>query len=275
MKFIETNVFDTSSCEKINNIRLILLNGARAKVDSSWGGKSNTLEFSRLYYIVDGKANIIYRGKTIELLPKRWYLIPTGLTFDYSCPEYLDHYFLHIKMIGHNGFDLLQAFPCLVEISVNEATTQKFLNSFSNELSYGLRVRNTVWQILLDAIDEYSVKIKDMRFSECVENAIKYINENLSISLTVDEIAEHSLVSKSTLSKAFRSELSTSVCEYLSDRVLTEAKLHIEYEKTPIGDISDSLGFSDRFYFSRKFKQKYGISPRECRKRSSFSAIKF
>ena len=274
MNFIKTNVFDTSSCEKINNIRLIFLNGARAEVDSSWGGKSNTLEFSRLYYIVDGKANIIYKGKTIELLPKRWYLIPTGLTFDYFCPEYFNHYFLHIKMVGHNGFDLLQAFPSPVEISVNEATTQKFLDSFSNELSYGLRVRNTVWQILLDAIDEYSVVIKDMRFSECVENAIKYINENLSISLTVDEIAEHSLVSKSTLSKAFRTELSTSICEYLSDRVLTEAKLHIEYEKTSIGDISDSLGFSDRFYFSRKFKQKYGISPRECRKASSFSAIR-
>ena len=269
MKYIDNLVFDHLFCDKINNIRLIILNGARAEVDRSWRGKSNTLEFSRLYYIANGEASITYNGKRLELSPKHWYLIPTGLTFDFSCPEYMDHLFFHIKMAGHNGFDLLKAFSHPVEISVAEALTSQLLNSFSNELSFGLKTRNLIWHILLDAIEEHSVVIKDMRFSECVECAIKYINENLSISLTVNDIAEHSLVSKSTLTKAFRSELSTSICEYVSDRVLTEAKLRIEYEKTPIGDISDSLGFSDRFYFSKKFKKKYGISPRECRKKGS------
>ena len=125
-----------------------------------------------------------------------------------------------------------------------------------------------IYGTVLRILKENNISPEEQQLSECVRNAIKYIRTNLSISLTSTDIAEHSFVSRSKLTKCFRAELSMSIQDYLSDIVLTEASGLIVNTSLSLGEISEQLGFFDQFYFSRRFKQKYGLSPREYRQRS-------
>ena len=58
-------------------------------------------------------------------------------------------------------------------------------------------------------------------------------------------------------------ELGTTVNNYIDDLILTRAAQMIAEGQFSINAISNRFGFCDQFYFSRKFKAKFGITPSE------------
>ena len=89
--------------------------------------------------------------------------------------------------------------------------------------------------------------------------------------LTLKEICDALYTSKSTLSSRFRDEVGMSIGKYIDYRVMISAECDLTSSERSILEISDSLGFCDQFYFSRRFKEKHGLSPREFRKNTKNS----
>ena len=79
-------------------------------------------------------------------------------------------------------------------------------------------------------------------------------------------MAEYCFVSKSTLTKHFQLELSVSVQQYLYDLLLSEASRILLKENLSVLEVSERLGFSDQFYFARRFRAKYGVPPSKYKK---------
>ena len=132
-----------------------------------------------------------------------------------------------------------------------------------------LQLRQTVEGIVLSLLSAYGITITGEDYSPCVFAALQYIKLHLSMQLTVLEIAEAAAVSVSTLSKQFRKELSLSVGEYIDALVLSAAERQVKTSRDSLREISDRFGFSDQFYFSKRFKQAFGVSPRDYRCRKS------
>ena len=97
--------------------------------------------------------------------------------------------------------------------------------------------------------------------SACVQKALAYINENLSASLTISEVAENVFVSPDTLSRRFKKEMGESVGRYIDGIILYKAEQLLSGSDLPLSQISAELGFYDQFYFSRRFKEKFSVSP--------------
>ena len=68
------------------------------------------------------------------------------------------------------------------------------------------------------------------------------------------------------VTKHFQKELSVTVQEYLYDSLLSEASRILLRENLSMLEVSERLGFSDQFYFARRFKAKYGVSPSKYKK---------
>ena len=94
-----------------------------------------------------------------------------------------------------------------------------------------------------------------------------YIQENLSAALDTDSAAMALGVSAEKLRKTFRTEVGVPVGKYIRDRVLNRAELEIRRGEFSVKEISERLGFSDQFYFSRCFSDKFGLSPVKYRKK--------
>jgi len=261
-------LLNTSLCKSVNRISPYLHCFGYATVDAGWKGDVLSPVFSRLYYISDGYFSITDADNNEHILEKgNWYLIPAGYSFSYKCHESMEHFFAHVKLCDFDGTDLLR--NCRVPLTLKDKNgDMKFLTKCvkSESVTDGLFLRQAVSEILLSFITEYGIHISTEDYSPFVYRAITYIRQNLSMQLTVSEIAEFVFVSKSTLTKHFRSELSMSVNEYICNIAMSEAERLITSTDTSILEISRKLGFSDQFYFSRRFKEKFGKSPREYRK---------
>jgi AraC-like DNA-binding protein len=106
-------------------------------------------------------------------------------------------------------------------------------------------------------------------YSPLIRAAVTYIEKNLRADLTAATLAAALFVSESRLQKAFRAEMGTPLGKYVTARVLTVAEEKLRLSKHTIREISDSLGFCDRFYFSRAFSARFGVSPARYRKNVS------
>ena len=255
-------------CKLINGIKMMLLTFGYAVVDETWNGTVLSPSYSRLYYIIDGKANItLPSGEITTLIPGKWYLLPNGCSFDFNCEHNLEHIYFHLKISSFSGIDLLQNCkkPVFIDYpQFNHLELIKYLDCYDT-LS-GIYVHQFVEKLIFLILDKNKILLEVKEFSPCVSNAIKYINNNLSLQLSLSEILTDTFVSKSTLTKHFKKELGISVHEYIFDKIMFEVEQLLLQTKMSIGEISDKYKFYDQFYFSRIFKKRYGISPSEYRK---------
>ncbi len=255
-------------CELANRIRLILLYFNRATVGEQWNGAVIDSAYSRLYYIVSGEALVrMDSGETLVLKAGSWYLLPAGSSFTYQCHSRMEHVYFHFKLCSFEGLDLLRQCPGPIQIPAEEQALEKLETCLSGTgVLGGLKAHQMAEQLVIALLETGGVTIERREFSPCVTRAIRYINRHLSAKLSMEEILEYTYVSKSTLSKHFKKELSMSVHDYVLDRILFEAGQLLSRSRQSVQEISEKFGFSDQFYFSKCFRKKYYMSPREYRK---------
>ncbi len=101
-----------------------------------------------------------------------------------------------------------------------------------------------------------------------IHRALIYISTHYQKPLTVLEIADHVGLSPSRLYALFHRHLGISPIAYLNQMRLSKACLLLENTDCSISQIAEACGISDTFYFSKLFKKKHGIPPKEYRKKT-------
>ena len=101
---------------------------------------------------------------------------------------------------------------------------------------------------------------KYLTVSPITQEALRYIDENLSKELRLDIIAKAAGVSVSSLSHRFRKDLSISVYRYISEKRLSAVRQYVD-QGIPLGAAAERTGFKDYSGFFRLYKSHYGESP--------------
>lgn len=97
--------------------------------------------------------------------------------------------------------------------------------------------------------------------SQYVLSAIKYIQFNYSHDISIDDIARTVGVSRSHLYRLFMSNVGQSPIDYLTGYRIGEACELLKNPQLSIAEVAASVGFFDKFYFSRVFKKAMGVPP--------------
>ena len=95
---------------------------------------------------------------------------------------------------------------------------------------------------------------------------IDMVFDNYAKGLSVEEYASALCVSPSQLYKTVRKHTGHTPLEWITDAVMSEAKILLSNTEKSISEISSSLGILDSSYFSRLFKRYSGMTPSEYRK---------
>jgi len=94
-----------------------------------------------------------------------------------------------------------------------------------------------------------------------VDQALRYITENIYEKLSVASVASAVNVCPSYLSVLFSRHLKIKPSEYIRREKLEESKLLIKQGVFNFTQIADKLKFSSVYHFSYQFKRWYGMSP--------------
>ena len=95
-----------------------------------------------------------------------------------------------------------------------------------------------------------------------------YIELHLAEKITRGDVAKHFFVSENTLSHIFRNNAGISFHRYVTLKRLEAAKALMD-EDLQLKLVSRMVGFSDYSSFYRVFRQEYGLSPEQYRKRKN------
>lgn len=110
-----------------------------------------------------------------------------------------------------------------------------------------------------------------MRYSEIqyVEKLIQYIEEHLSDSLSVEDLARAGFISRSKVYRDFYSVVGHPVKEYIRKRRLSNALVLIRQSDCTLADIAYQCGYSSQQALCRAVKQGVGVTPREYKEMDS------
>ncbi len=92
------------------------------------------------------------------------------------------------------------------------------------------------------------------------KNAVRYMGEAVKNSLSVDELAKHLNISRSSLKRLFAKYAGMSVHKYFLSLKMKTATSLLQSGMT-VSEVSDELGFSSQGYFSAAFKRETGKNP--------------
>ncbi|MBN2657639.1 MAG: response regulator [Spirochaetales bacterium] len=103
--------------------------------------------------------------------------------------------------------------------------------------------------------------------NEKIRAALKYIHENFSRPLSLNEMCDVLVLNVSYFSELFKKEVGKGFNRYLNELRFAKAEdLLLNHRELAIGDIARIIGFQDANYFSRIFRKTYKCTAQEFRK---------
>ncbi len=101
-----------------------------------------------------------------------------------------------------------------------------------------------------------------------VTKMMRYIEENATTGFTVDDVANHAMLSVSRSVHLFKQYTNKTIIEYAQEIRLAAAIDQMKYTNMTLEHIAENCGFGAYPYFHRVFKKVYGVSPGIYRKTS-------
>ena len=98
-----------------------------------------------------------------------------------------------------------------------------------------------------------------------IQEAVVFMERNYQRELSVEEVADACKLNRSYFSKLFKENIGCPPQEFLIQLRLSKAAEQMKSTKSPIGEIAAACGYPNQLHFSRAFKKRYGLSPREWR----------
>ncbi len=235
----------------------------------SWHSTDVCSPFSRLYLIADGEGTLEAAGAQTILRPGSAYFIPAGLTFSYCCTEYLEKLYFHLRLVKPDGYDLAYGLPFITRCPLEKDVLSEMLSHYrGSRWEDVLLLEQELRAFTFRLLGQYEIMQTSVTtYSQLIQETMHYIHANLSAGLTSKQVADALFLSDITLSRRFHQETGRTIHQYLEDMVFQTACKRLAVSNRPIGEISEELGFCDPFYFSRRFRQRYGEPPSQYRKR--------
>lgn len=146
----------------------------------------------------------------------------------------------------------------------------------SNDFVRRIFLEGQAYEILTQQILQYHSDVsKDgtvslLRSSELtlIEQAAKRIREDLTEFSTIEKLAEEVGINVNKLQQGFKHLYRTTVNGYLQEKRMEMARNLMNNTDFNMSEITEMIGLSSKSYFSKSFKETYGILPSEFRKKN-------
>ncbi len=261
-----------------------------------------------VYAVENGRLKLSHNGEAIELLPGDIYIFNKGEYQKPLENTACDFHFLHFDsenvawhelsdtkicdlirakkaaylksdVFSADGYNHIKTFVNQRLHIEDRKTFEYILNFFKNNtLSHNgndpvrrLNISFAVAELLLK-LEELGFEAvcganrKSSRAFGTAERIADYIAEHYKENFSGDDLQKALFINFDYANRIFKKHFGYSIIQYRNRLRINTAKTLVD--SMPLDEVAYSVGFSDRYYFSKCFKKYEGISPDECRNKN-------
>lgn len=136
----------------------------------------------------------------------------------------------------------------------------KYTNSLKKEVEISSYIHVILSEMLQASAGE------DKKEDNWITDAVSYICDHFSEKLTVEGVAEHLNISKSSFCHTFKRKMGFSPYEFIVNIRINKGKELLKSSSMSIGNIAYLVGFNSEANFIKTFREKTGQTPNTFRK---------
>ena len=142
----------------------------------------------------------------------------------------------------------------------------------SRSAEYELMIKVKLLNILVLLIREYDyvntaeTYIESTKFNQ-ISQAMRYLDENITESLSLDEIAAKANLNKTYFATLFRRLNGVTPWDYITARRVEKAAELLASTNMSVLEVATACGFNSASNFNRAFRKVTGMSPSDSRRR--------
>ncbi|HEY5585219.1 MAG TPA: response regulator [Ruminiclostridium sp.] len=121
-----------------------------------------------------------------------------------------------------------------------------------------------VYCVFVEMLDEIYLS-RSNKYSPRMISVLKYINQDLSKNLSLNDIADYVGINDVYLCQIFKKEVGVNYKTYLNEKKITKAEELLKTQKYKIYEIADMLGFQTVQHFCNTFRKITGRTPSQYR----------
>ncbi|ELC8466191.1 AraC family transcriptional regulator [Clostridium perfringens] len=237
------------------------------------GYNYEVLKNAVIHYVTKGYGTFKFNGKVYNLKQGDIFILLKGMQVEYvaSIDDPWEYYWIGFS--GSNANEYLNRTSitnsCVANCEENSKIPHIILNmceiskTYNPSRSDDILLLKELYSLLYALIEEFPkpFEYKDKELHTYIQDALNFINSNYMHSITVQEIADYVNLSRSYLYKMFIKNLGISPQRYLINLRMYKATLLLKGTKLPIGEVANSVGYSDSLLFSKTFSKHFSMSP--------------
>lgn len=219
--------------------------------------------------LLDGKRYIFLENDVITVNSNVIHYTSTDSRLCYSALIISSDF---CKQMGID-YDVLYFSPLIKSSEISDLFKRLQSIYLSSDISYKIAKQNELLlKILVELSENFSTR-KKMTFSgnksfENVKKTVKYIRENFSRRLSLDELSRNVYTDKYSFSREFKSITGQTVVEYINSYRCQRAADCI-LSGLSVSESAQICGFNNFSYFTKTFKMHMGILPSELNRKNA------
>jgi AraC-like DNA-binding protein len=259
--------------EMVFTIQLV----GQTKCDPTWNKPPKQHQFHSFWFVSKGRGTFILDGKHHSAEPGKLFVIIPGTVFERipDPTDPLEYYFVRFAVAGAAEVEgqwtfrtsLNEGFPLHGSYMLHNAPV--ICNLFE-QLHYlwqrrgnmvAMRRKILFYELLLAIAHDFRSHYVTGSTTLAIEHTIEHMVNHYPEDLNLLDLAAIAGLSPSHYSRLFKKYSGHSPIDYLAHLRMDRAKELLSLSDYRLKAISQSVGYSDEFYFSRLFKKIVGMSP--------------
>jgi AraC-like DNA-binding protein len=256
--------FSRASFEIVDAYRFVIQPGKKRLA-------TYTAPASGIVFPLRGKARMTFDGVSYEMEPGRFFHAGPRMTLDK-------------EVVGESKWEFV-----LVHYQIPDSEKNTFpyaLSHYELDPGYSPRINDMLQRLchtcslpgslqslrakslFFNVMDEVLTSSASRRRESglaLVEHAMEYMDSHYTEQLTIPKLAGQYGLGSKQFAYLFQKHGNISPNEYLISQRVNRAKELLCTTTCSISEISDCVGYSDPYYFSKLFKKRTGISPSKMR----------
>lgn len=224
-----------------------------------------------IHYTLRGKGKLVGKNFSYDLLPDTLTISPP---MEEHFIEVQENIAFHVIKIMHYGDEksLLDQIcsKCRDANGFTLSKSRRFEFERLRALSFipGHEADNYAWYGLISILGELQLSTQMKGTTESYDilvDMVRFLDNNLDKKLKMDDISSFFNMTPTKINKMFKERVGLSAMDYFQSIKIDSACYLLKTSDYVNKELAAQLGYSDEFHFSKAFKKKTGMSPKEYR----------